>query len=262
LSEVQGRPSGTMSNERRYGIAISIALILGGVYWALTGLTDGEKSSADNYPVQGDALVVKNGSAQVEIQAGDGTDVHVERQFQRNALGHPPKERYHDGKLELNAGGCGFLSFGCKTTYVLTVPKDVKLTVESSSGSVTVTGMSGGVTAKASSGDIEAHDLGGPVTLEASSGDIEADGLTATSVTSRTSSGSQQLDFTVAPQSVDAKGSSGDIAIQIPSGDESYKVDTKTSSGDESANVKIDPSSSRTIQAKTSSGDVTIEYNH
>ena len=39
-------------------------------------------------------------------------------------------------------------------------------------------------------------------------------------------------------------------------------VDTKTSSGDESANVKIDPNATRTIQAKTSSGDVTIEYNH
>jgi DUF4097 and DUF4098 domain-containing protein YvlB len=115
---------------------------------------------------------------------------------------------------------------------------------------------------KTSSGDIEVHDVGGPLQLESSSGDVEADGLTATSVTTHSSSGSASLDFSVAPQSVEAKSSSGDVSIRIPSGVEAYKVDTKTSSGDESANVKIDPNATRTIQAKTSSGDVTIEYNH
>ncbi|MEU4196355.1 DUF4097 family beta strand repeat-containing protein [Kribbella sp. NPDC026611] len=262
MSEVQGRSPGTMSNERRYGIAISVALILGGLYWALTGLSDGEKSSADNYPVQGDALVIKNGSAELEIRAGDGPDMHVERQFERTALGHDPKEKYGDGKLELNSGGCGFLWFGCKTSYVLTVPKDLRLTIESSSGDVNLSGMPAGATIKASSGSIEVHDAGGPLTLESSSGDIDADGLTATSVTTKSSSGSVALDFTVAPQSVDSKSSSGDVSIRIPSGDESYQVDTKTSSGEESANVKVDPSSTRTLHAKTSSGDVTIEYNH
>ncbi len=53
MSEVQSRPPSTMSTERRYGIAISVALILGGVYWALTGLTEDTKVSQDTYPVVG-----------------------------------------------------------------------------------------------------------------------------------------------------------------------------------------------------------------
>lgn len=262
MSDVQGRPASTMSTERRYGIAISVALILGGVYWALTGLTEGTKTSQDSYPVEGNALRIDSSSAEVEVRAGDGPDVKVERQFERNVFGSDPKEKYDNGKLELRDSGCGFLSFGCKTSYILTVPKDVQVTLKSSSGDIKVSGLSGGADLKSSSGSIEVHDVGGSLRLESSSGDLEGQGLTATSVTTESSSGSVDLDFAEAPLSVDAKASSGDVSIRIPSGDESYKVDTDTSSGDESANVKIDPNSPRTLTAKTSSGDVTIEYNH
>ncbi len=264
MSDVQGRPRSSMSVERRYGIAISVALILGGAYWALTGLTEGTKNSQTSYPVQGGSLLVKGGSATVEVRPGDGTEIKVDRQSERNVFGSDPNEKYDEGegKLELESGGCGFLSFGCRTTYVLTVPRDLKLTVESSSGNMTVNGIEGATQLKSSSGDIEVHDVGGPLDLKSSSGDLEADGLAATSVTTHSSSGSTSLDFSVAPQTVDAKTSSGDVSIRIPSGAEAYKVDTDTSSGDEAANVKIDPNATRTITAKTSSGDVSIEYNH
>ncbi|MEU8223988.1 DUF4097 family beta strand repeat-containing protein [Kribbella sp. NPDC048915] len=262
MSDVQGRPRSSMSIERRYGIAISVALILGGAYWALTGLTEGTKTSHHRYPVQGTSLHVQNSSATIEVRPGDGNEVRVDRESERNLFGSDPKENYDAGenRLELDSGGCGFLSFNCETKYILTVPRDLQLTVESTSGDLTVTGIEGGANLKTNSGDIVAHDLGGSVELESSSGDQEADGLTATSVTTHSSSGDTSLDFSAAPQKVDAEASSGDVDIRIPSGTESYKVDTDTSSGDESANVKIDPSATRTISAKTSSGDVSIEY--
>ena len=207
MSDVQGRPSGTMSTERRYGIAISVALILGGVYWALTGLTEGSKSSQGSYRVEGDSLLIKNSSAEIEVRSGDGPELKVDRQFERNVFGSDPEEKYdaNDHRLELDSGGCGFLSFNCKTSYVLTVPRDVELTVESSSGDVTLSGLTAGV---------------------------------------------------------NVKTSSGDVSIGVPAGDEAYKVDTKTSSGDESSDVKSDPAATREITARTSSGDVSIEYTH
>jgi hypothetical protein len=261
MSEVQGRPASTMSTERRYGIAISVALILGGVYWALTGLTEDTKTSQDSYPVQGEALTIDARSADVEVRSGDGSEVKVERQFERNLFGSDPKERYEDGKLELQDTGCGFLSFGCDTHYILTVPKDAKVTVESSSGDLKVSGLPAGADLKSSSGSIEVHNVGGALQMESSSGDLEARDLTATTVSTQSSSGSTELDFSTAPLSVESEASSGDVTIRIPSGTEAYKVDTDTSSGDESATIRRDPSATRTITAKTSSGDVTVEYN-
>lgn len=253
-----------MTPQRRYGIAISVALILGGVYWALTGLTEGTTTGRNSYAVEGSSLHVKGGSATIEVRPGDGTEVTVERQSERNVFGSDPKESYDagDARLELSSGGCGFLAFGCETKYVVTVPRNLQLTVENSSGTVTVAGFDGGATVTTSSGDIEVRDVGGPLKLRSSSGEIEADGLSSTSVTTQTSSGRTSLDFTVAPQSISSRSSSGDVRIRIPSGEESYKVDTDTSSGDESANVRSDPGATRTITAKTSSGDVSIEYDH
>ncbi|MGZ0148231.1 DUF4097 family beta strand repeat-containing protein [Kribbella sp. WER1] len=262
MSDVQSRPRGTMSTERRYGIAISVALILGGAYWALTGLTEGTQTGQSSYAVQGDELTVKSASAQVEVRPGDGTQVQVERQFERNVFGSDPKDSYKDGRLELDSGGCGFLSFSCKTSYVLTVPRNVKLTLEGSSGRVTVSGLEAGADVKTSSGNIEVHDVNGPLDLRSSSGNVDADGLTSTAVSAHSSSGNMTLDFAAVPQSIEAKASSGDVSIELPPGDTAYKLDTETSSGDRAANVKSDPNATRTITARTSSGDVSIEYAH
>lgn len=260
MSEVQRRPASTMSTERRYGIAISVALILGGGYWALTGLTEDTKISQDSYPVQGQALAIDVRSASVDVRSGDGPDVKIERRFERNVFGSDPKESYEDGKLELRDTGCGFLSFGCDTSYVLTVPKDVKVTLESSSGDLKVSGLPAGADLKSSSGSIEVHNVGGALRMESSSGDLEAQGLTATTVSTESSSGSVDLEFVNAPQSVEAESSSGDVTILVPSGNEAYSIDMDTSSGDETVTVQRDPNADRSIKAKTSSGDVTIEY--
>ena len=260
MSEVQGRPASTMSTERRYGIAISVALILGGVYWALTGLTEDTKTSQVSYPVVGTTLAIETSSTDLEVTSGDGPAITVNRRFERNVFGSDPAEKYKDGKLEIRDTGCGFLSFGCDTKYVITVPKNLSVTIETSSGDLKVTGLDGGANLKSTSGNIEAHQIGGQLTLKSSSGDLEASELTATSVNSESSSGSVELRFARAPESVQAKTSSGDVEVRLPSGDETYKVDTDASSGDETAPIKTDPNSTRTITAHTSSGDVTVEY--
>jgi DUF4097 and DUF4098 domain-containing protein YvlB len=259
MSQVQGRPASTMSTERRYGIAISVALILGGAYWALTGLTEDTKSSNTTYAVSGTSLAISTTSADLEVRSGDVEEITVDRRYERNLFGSDPKDKYEDGKLEIRDTGCGFLSFGCDTEYVVTVPKDLKVTVDSSSGDLKVSGLNGAVL-KSNSGKIEAHQMSGELRMNSSSGDLEADGLSAATVTSETSSGSAELIFDEAPTSVDVQSSSGDVTVLLPVGDETYKLDVDTSSGDKSANVKIGSSSTRTIKAETSSGDVTVEY--
>jgi hypothetical protein len=262
MSEVQGRPAGTMSTERRYGIAISVALILGGVYWALTGLTDDHRTSQGSYQVPDGALTIQADSADVELHTGDVSEITVDRKFNRNLFGSKPSEKYSDGKLQLKDTGCGFLSFGCDTNYVITVPKDLTVTIQSSSGDLKVSELPTGVSLQTSSGAIELDHVGGQVSLKSSSGDISGDNLSATGVTAQSSSGDVELGFDLAPQQIDAQTSSGDVDLRLPTGDETYKVDADTNSGDESANVKTDPQSSRVIKAKSSSGDTVVEYDN
>ncbi|ADB30746.1 hypothetical protein Kfla_1651 [Kribbella flavida DSM 17836] len=260
MSEVQGRPAGTMSSDRRFAIAISVALILGGAYWALTNLTEDARTTHDSYALQGTALTVSNTSADLEVRSGDVREITVDRRFKRTVFGSDPKENYRDGKLEIGAGGCGFLSFRCETSYVLTVPKDVAVTIESTDGDIKLSDLPGGAKVDVTSGGVEAQAIGGELSVQTTSGDIEATALTATKVSGKTSSGKVDLTFTVAPSEVKAEASSGDVTVVLPEGTETYKIDTDTASGDESAEVRTDPAATRTVTATTSSGDVTVEY--
>ncbi|MBB5841164.1 DUF4097 family beta strand repeat-containing protein [Kribbella italica] len=249
-----------MTPERRFGIAISVALILGGAYWALTNLTEGAKATQDSYPVQGTSLTVVSKSSDVEVVAGDVREIQVERKFKKTVFGSDPDERYRDGKLELKSNGCSFLSFGCDTDYVITVPKDLEVSVDNTSGTIKVSDVAEVGKLKTTSGDIEVHGAGGELTLDATSGDIEGTALTATKVHGKTTSGKVELTFASAPVEVRAQGTSGDVTVVVPAGAETYKVDTDTSSGDEHTDLRTDPAATRTITAKTSSGDVTVEY--
>jgi hypothetical protein len=260
MSDVEGRPASTMSTERRYGIAISVALILGGVYWAMTSLTEDTRTSHQSYAVAGTAVSIETSSTDLEVHSGDVQEITVDRKFKRNALGSDPKDKYEDGKLEIRDTGCGFLSFGCDTDYVVTVPRDLSVTIRSNSGDLKVAGLGGTTTLKSSSGGIEAQQITGDLSLESSSGDLEATDLTSGSVTGKSSSGSVELRFRTAPRTVQVESSSGDVSVRLPAGDEAYKIDTESSSGDETADVKIDPASNRTIKVETSSGDAVVEY--
>jgi DUF4097 and DUF4098 domain-containing protein YvlB len=260
MSEVEGRPPSTMSMERRFGIAISIALILGGGWWALTDLTEESRTSNEQFPVHGTSLVIDSGSTDVEIHSGDVSQITVTRKIKRTVFGSEPTDKYRDGRLELGDHGCGFLLFNCQTDYVIVVPKSLKVTAESRSGDLQVSDLPGGAELKSSSGDVEVHRIGGELRLESSSGDLDGHDLTAGKVTTKSSSGTVELDFGNVPSAVQVKSSSGDVTIRLPSGDAGYKVETHTSSGHESTTVKTDPASDRSIKADTSSGDVTVEY--
>jgi Putative adhesin len=260
MSEVQGRPPSTLSMERRFGIAISIALILGGGWWALTDLTEDSHTSNEQFPVHGNSLVIDSGSTDVEIHSGDVSQITVTRKINRNIFGSEPKDKYQDGTLELGDAGCGFLSFSCQTDYVIVVPKALKVTAQSRSGDLQASDLPGGAELKSSSGDIEVHRIDGELRLESSSGDLEGHDLTAGTVTTKSSSGSVEVDFGSAPSAVQVKSSSGDVTIRLPSDDAAYRVETHTSSGDDSTTVKTDPASDRSIKADTSSGDITVEH--
>ncbi|TDO51381.1 putative adhesin [Kribbella sp. VKM Ac-2527] len=260
MSEVQRRPASSISPERRYGIAISVALILGGGYWALTSLTEEAKATQGTYPVQGTSFTIESSSADLEVRSGDVREVTVDRKFERNVFGSDPKETYQDGRLQVQDTSCGFLSFGCDTSYVVTVPRNVKVTVESTSGDLKASDLPAGASLKTTSGNIDASNVGGQLSLDSTSGDVEARDLTASEVSANATSGGIELTFQDAPTTVSAEASSGDVTVLLPGGTQAYKVDADTSSGDESINVKMDPAATNTIKANTSSGDVTIEY--
>jgi DUF4097 and DUF4098 domain-containing protein YvlB len=262
MAEVERRPIGTVSRERRFGVAVSLAMIVGGGWWAASELT-GEATTTDvHFPLTSTTVRIDANTTDVEIRSGDVSEVKITRHSKRNAFSSEPKERYENGTLELTER-CGVLAFGsCGTRYVVVVPREQNhgVRIETSSGDLRVIDVSGAVELKSSSGDLAASGIGGQLTLDTSSGDIETEAITSPSVKAHSSSGDIELRFIAVPASVDVEASSGDVRIVLPDGADAYKVDADTSSGHRDADIRTDPSSTRSIKAETSSGNLTIEY--
>lgn len=260
MSEVENRPAGTLTTQRRYAIAISVALILGGAWWALTDLTEDTHTSEQTYSLTGAALTIDADSADVEIRSGDGDQVTVTQRFRRHVFGSAPKDDYRDGKLEVGGGSCGFLVSDCATSYVVVVPRRVKVTVQGDSGDLKAADLPAGADLEVASGGIEVHRIGTDLRLSSASGDVGAFDVAAATVAARSRSGNVEVTFARAPTGVEARSSSGNVLIEVPQGTEGYQVETKSSSGEELTKVRTDPAAPRTVRAESSSGDVSIDY--
>ena len=100
--------------------------------------------------------------------------------------------------------------------------------------------------------------LRGETSLRSGSGDINAEDLATGNVVADTASGDVELDFTLAPELVDASTASGNVNISVPDG--TYRVEDDPGSGKTHRNLKSDPAASRIIRAQTSSGDIILGY--
>ena len=95
--------------------------------------------------------------------------------------------------------------------------------------------------------------------LRSSSGDVSAADLGARRVSASTNSGDVTLEFTAAPDRVDALGHSGDMQVIVPPGSGPYHVITDTNSGDTNA-IPDSARATRLIHVRTNSGDASVAY--
>lgn len=146
--------------------------------------------------------------------------------------------------------------------------------LRSSSGDVTVRGVSGAVAVAASSGRVELTDVGENASVEVQSGDVGVLGVRG-DATVRSSSGT--VTVTGAAGKVDVEATSGDVAIDaaqivdvtahtksgslevtVPRG--RYRLSVDVSSGDISSAVTDDPSGNAALNLSATSGNVTVRY--
>jgi hypothetical protein len=202
------------------------------------------------YTSNGDVVLTGAGSGPSVV------DAHL------SSIVHPPRLRVDiaGGTAKLHADcGWNFL-LSCGATLRIRVPVGVGVVARSSSGDIRATGMSGSFDLGTSSGDITSSGGTGTARMSTSSGDVRATGLGATSVNAHSSSGDVSLRLTVVPDDVTASTSSGDVRVEVPDGPASYLVSAHSSSGDRTIDVRTDPTATRRITARTSSGDVRVGY--
>lgn len=189
---------------------------------------------------------VTGGAAEILIQATiDGSKSEVER-FEIQAVAR-------EGRIEVTgtAGRKGWSlwnSGSLQVTYVIQVPDNVRLELNTAGSNVLVRRVAGEVTAKTSGGNIGFRDVGGSATASTSGGHIHIERV-AGSIHARTSGGDILLSG--ATSGVEARTSGGDVSVDHVQGE----VVARTSGGDITVGLEGEH---KGIDVQTSGGSIEL----
>jgi DUF4097 and DUF4098 domain-containing protein YvlB len=88
---------------------------------------------------------------------------------------------------------------------------------------------------------------------------VHASGLASAEADVATDTGDIELRFSRPPSRVQVATSTGDVSIAVPTGD-AYRVQTSTDTGSTNVRIQRDVAASRTIIARTDTGNVDVFY--
>lgn len=214
------------------------------------------------YAFKGSALSIDAAVGEVQIVPGKPGEVIVARRLTYGLRRPFVEERIDGDTFRVRDAPCtADVAFPCEVRWLLQVPRDLDVEVTTETGSINVSGMSGKVKLVSGSGSVKAQGPSGKLlTMRSKAGAVTAQNVGSQQVVATTISGAVSLTFRNPPSLVVGRTETGPLGVVLPDGDESYRIDAK-SSRDRSLTVAVqheDPQSRRRIDVKSMKGDVAV----
>jgi hypothetical protein len=207
-------------------------------WWATT-----RETRITSYRALGDLSEVRLdvGAADVHVEGGGSGAVEV-RRTDRFAFGNAPHERraLAGAVLRVSSRCPDELLRTCRSAYRVTVPDNVAVTVRTSSGRVTITG------------------LRASTRVTTGSGGIAASAFCGFSLRAASESGDVSAAAECSPDRLALRSGSGDVQAALPPG--RYQVDASSDSGERRVRgVTVADDAPFAVQALSGSGNVSVE---
>ena len=201
--------------------------------------TTGHYPAATSFTVDGrvTTVIIEAGSGSVDVTGASRSTVAVSQQASYSTK-PPAASRTLKGPTLTLSYTCA-VELTCGISYTVAVPQGVAVRVSAGAGAITLTALSGSVSAQTSAGLITAVDL---VAADASL-KSDAGGIIAT--------------WSVPPRSLHASTDLGAITLTVP-GSVAYKISTRTFVGTSTVTVRRSASSPYAITTSSDVGSVSI----
>jgi hypothetical protein len=207
-------------------------------------------------------LVVELDGGSLELRGTDDEEVVVTGTlvsgWRTNEL-----ERRRDGDELVLRTDCpdGPVDSFCSADLVVEVPRELAVRVRSNDTSVQLIGLAGDLDVATSNDAVLGDDLAGEhVRVRSSNDRVELVGLRSPRLDVQTSNDRVGLTFLRPPDDVRVRTSNDRVEVVVPDSQASYVVDTTTSNGSTSTEVRSDPTAARRIDVRTSNDDVVVRY--
>jgi hypothetical protein len=182
-------------------------------------------------------VVIDDNGGSIDVTGSARSTVLVSPQLSYSKT--PPLVRHVLSKTTLTLSYTCPSQVICGVSYTVQVPRDVALRLSTGAGAITLTSLSGPVTAKANAGFITAVDLrSATATLKSNAG-----GIVAT--------------FATAPTALQASTNLGGVTLTVP-GAVAYKISTHTVVGTSTITVRKNAASAHAITASSDVGSISI----
>jgi hypothetical protein len=216
-----------------------IAAVLA-IWWATSRTTQVVTFNVRGTPT---TLELDVGSAPVQITGGATGAVEV-RRTEEFAFGQRPdvarSVSQQSGLVRITSRCPSTVLATCDASFRIAVPDNVLVTVRSTSGRVGISS------------------LNGSARIATSSGDIALDGFCGFTLVATSASGDVTAAADCSPNRMELRSGSGDVRAVVPGG--RYRVDAHNDANTQRVrNLTLADDASFTVQALSSSGDVTVE---
>ncbi len=133
------------------------------------------------------------------------------------------------------------------------------LKVVARKGDVSLSGLTGPqAEVNADNGDLRVDRATGTLKLTAKNGDVSLDGLSGGQAEAKSENGDLRATFTAPPTKVDFQVTRGDARVELPAGQERYRLDVRADRGDRHSDVVDDATSERSVRVVVGTGDVSL----
>ncbi len=276
---------------RAAGIVVGVLLLAVAGLALADRMTSRTATVQHAYDAVGTVELVADGAVTVAA-AGTGVEVAATA---RSGIRSPRYTVEQDADRLVVTNRCsrwplGFLNVGllhCSGSLDVTLPADTRVVVRTTNGAVVATGIAGSaelstsngrieatrvdgrLTARTSNGAVTVRDLGGDAELRTSNGRIHASGV-AGDVDAQTSNGRVEvttvggdLRARTSNGRVDVAGVAGSTSVRTSNGavvvrgtDDPVRLTIDTSNGRQTVEGATDPDATRTVEIRSSNGDV------
>jgi len=238
----------------------ALVLAAAGASLALAACASSGSTTHDQraFSFGGTHLIIDDSSSDLQVVPGNGPGIEVQRWLSGTAArpGHSSWTLSGD-TLQLSID-CSGLVFSCGSRFEVAVPPGMAVTVNSGSGTDTVSGLSAPVTVNGNQGDVHVTGVSGPLQVSTGSGSITATAIRSSAVQITTNQGSADISFTAPPRSVTVKCSTGNATVRVPAARHRYHVLVSSGTGNASSKVPDDRQSGSVVQVSSGNHDATV----
>lgn len=229
---------------------------------ALLGLSAcGSSRTVHNQHVfsfSGRHLVIDDPTSDLRLVSGTGPGIRVQRWLSGTAAQPGHASWALTGNTLRLSIDCTGLVFHCGSSFQVTLPPHVSVTVHSGSGNDTVTGLPGSVVVDGGSGQVQLRGTSGPVQVSTGSGNITASAIRSPTVHATSNEGSVDIGFAAAPRRADVRSSAGNATVRIPVTGHRYHVVVTANTGTARSKVPDDRQSRSVVQVSSVNGNATV----